>query len=546
MGSPPSGAITTSTNATTNMPNDTRITRRVTSEGRELAGVVAILGWVSSGLLAFILWTSNPFLRFLPLAPIEGRDLNPLLQDPGFVLHPPILYLGYVGFAVTFALAIYGLLRGDFSAQFAMRLRPWTLWAWSFLTAGITLGSWWAYRELGWGGFWAWDPVENASLLPWIAGTALIHCLPVSAKRNTLKAWTVLLAIVSFSLSLLGTFLVRSGVLTSVHAFAVDSRRGLFILAYLFIVIGGSLALYAWRAQQLRSQLPTSINSRGGYILLNSLILTVILVSILLGTLYPLLIDALGLGKLSVGAPYFNMMLMPLVLPLLVLMGLGPVAAWQGQTAADLWRAVRLRVGFSVIMSLCVGYLLGVELGFAAGLATWVLSGAVNFQTGKHTLGMQIAHAGMAVLVVGIAVNGMLSEQREVRMHPGETISLAGHELRWLSSKTVPGPNYEAVQADFELSRNGKVITHLYPEKRLYEASQMLQTDAAIAAGFWADWYLALGTELQDNNWSVRVYYKPFIRWIWFGGVLMLSGGLIGAVMRKKRGVNQRGEHALA
>ncbi len=511
-----------------------------------LARVLSVMGIISLGFLLFMLLTSNPFARLLPAAP-DGRDLNPLLQDPAMVAHPPMLYMGYVGFSVAFAFAISALISGRLDATWARWSRPWTTVAWMFLTCGIALGSWWAYYELGWGGWWFWDPVENASFMPWLVGTALIHSLAVTEKRGGFKSWTVLLAIAAFSLSLLGTFLVRSGVLTSVHAFATDPKRGIFILTFLVIVIGGSLLLYAWRARHVGLGSKFEVVSRESLLLSNNVLLTVAAASVLLGTLYPLIIDALGMGKLSVGPPYFNSVFVPLMVPAVFLMGIGPIARWKKASLPDL--AVRLRWAFlvSVVTALILPFVIGkwkplVSLGLM--LAIWILTTAVlnlweRVRTspgqlgllqklvaqGRSYYGMQLAHLGVAVFVVGVTmVTGYQTEQ-DVRMELGDTLNAGGYSFRFNGVTNVMGPNYRAARAEIEVSRNGSVVNKMYPEKRSYVASENVMTETAIDSGLFRDLYISLGEPVSSGAWSVRVYYKPFVGWIWGGAVLMAMGG---------------------
>jgi len=502
-----------------------------------VARVIGVLGLVTSGLLLFVLTTSNPFERLLPAAQ-DGRSLNPLLQDPGLVFHPPMLYMGYVGFSVAFAFAIASLLSGRLDAAWARWSRPWTTAAWVFLTLGIALGSWWAYYELGWGGWWFWDPVENASFIPWLVGTALLHSLAVTEKRGGFKSWTVLLAITAFSLSLLGTFLVRSGVLTSVHAFATDPRRGIFILIFLSLVVGSSLALYAWRAPKNTLGGKFNLSSRETFILLGNVFLVVSAGSVLLGTLYPLLIDALHLGKISVGPPYFNSVFVPIMVPLLVLMGIGPWTSWKNTDLITvikrLWLAGLVAVLAGVGIPLIMGqftWLAG--LGFL--LAFWVIaSGCLQVvrqvKLGKPTrsfIGMQFAHLGIAIFVIGVTMVGAYQEEKDVRMLAGETVSVGGYQILLVSVDKALGPNYQALRGTFLLTKNGNTQATLYPEKRSYFSSTMPMTEAAIDAGLTRDIYVSLGEELSDQAWAVRVYYKPFVDWIWGGCLLMALGGVL-------------------
>jgi cytochrome c-type biogenesis protein CcmF len=502
-----------------------------------VARVIGVLGLVITGLLLFVLTTSNPFERLLPAAQ-DGRSLNPLLQDPGLVFHPPMLYMGYVGFSVAFAFAIASLLSGRLDAAWARWSRPWTTAAWVFLTLGIALGSWWAYYELGWGGWWFWDPVENASFIPWLVGTALLHSLAVTEKRGGFKSWTVLLAITAFSLSLLGTFLVRSGVLTSVHAFATDPKRGIFILIFLVLVVGSSLMLYAWRAPKSTLGGKFSLTSRETFILLGNVFLVVSAASVLLGTLYPLLIDALHLGKISVGPPYFNSVFVPIMIPLLVLMGIGPWTSWKNSNLLDvvkrLWVAALVAVIAAALIPMTMGEFTWLSsLGFL--LAFWVISSGVlqiirQAKAGKPTrsfIGMQVAHLGIAVFVIGVTMVGAYQEEKDVRMLAGESVSVGGYQIQLQSVNAVPGPNYKAMQGTFLLTRNGKLEATMYPEKRSYFSSTMPMTEAAIDVGLTRDIYVSLGEELDDKSWAVRVYYKPFVDWIWFGCLLMALGGVL-------------------
>ncbi|MEW5889226.1 MAG: heme lyase CcmF/NrfE family subunit [Pseudomonadota bacterium] len=526
-----------------------------------VAHVLGVLGLVSAGFLLFVLLTSNPFERLLPAA-AEGRDLNPLLQDPGLVFHPPMLYMGYVGFSVAFAFAIAALLSGNLDAAWARWSRPWTTAAWIFLTLGIALGSWWAYYELGWGGWWFWDPVENASFMPWLVGTALVHSLAVTEKRGSFKNWTVMLAIGTFSLSLLGTFLVRSGVLTSVHAFATDPRRGIFILILLALVIGGSLVLFALRAPKVGLGGRFELVSRESLLLVNNVLLVVAAGSVMLGTLYPLFIDALGLGKLSVGPPYFNLVFVPLMVPALFLMALGPFARWKAADLGDMARRLRLAFAAALVIAVTVPFLYGrwsplVALGLLA--AAWIAGSVVvnvverlrATRSGlasqpRSWLGMHLAHLGIAVFVVGVTLVKGYEAEKDVRMAPGDTTTVGGYTFKLLGIRRVDGPNYVSTMGDVELSRDGKVLRVLNPEKRQYFSSAMPMTEAAIDAGLTRDVYVSLGEPLDGNAWAVRVYYKPFVDWIWGGCVLMALGGLVAASDRRYRLKVKQARSALA
>ena len=508
-----------------------------------VARVLGVLGLVATGLLLFVLGTSNPFERLLPAAQ-DGRSLNPLLQDPGLVFHPPMLYMGYVGFSVAFAFAIASLLSGKLDAAWARWSRPWTTTAWIFLTLGIALGSWWAYYELGWGGWWFWDPVENASFMPWLIGTALIHSLVVTEKRGGFKNWTVLLAIMAFSMSLLGTFLVRSGVLTSVHAFATDPRRGIFILLLLSLVVGSSLFLYALRAPKSTLGGKFSLLSRETLILMGNVFFVVAAGSVLLGTLYPLLIDALNLGKISVGPPYFNAVFVPIMVPVLFLMAVGPWASWKTTDLKTLLKRLWIAAVVAFIAAIAIPSLMGeftilTALGFL--LAFWVIASGVlqiirQCKVGMPTrsfIGMQLGHMGIAVFVIGVTMVGAYQEEKDVRMAPGDTVTVGGYQIRLMGVGPAQGPNYQAMRGTFELVRNGKVQELMYPEKRNYDSSTMPMTEAAIDAGLTRDIYVSLGEPLEGNAWAVRVYYKPFVDWIWGGCLLMALGGLF-AVMDKR------------
>ncbi|MEB2399977.1 heme lyase CcmF/NrfE family subunit [Parapusillimonas sp. JC17] len=515
-----------------------------------VARVLGVLGLVTAGFLLFVLLTSNPFERLSP-APIEGLDLNPLLQDVGLIFHPPLLYMGYVGFSVVFAFAIAALLAGQLDATWARWSRPWATAAWLFLTLGIALGSWWAYYELGWGGWWFWDPVENSSFIPWLVGTALIHSLAVTEKRNSFKSWTVLLAISTFSLSLLGAFLVRSGVLTSVHAFATDPRRGVFILLLFTVVVGTSLFLYALRAPKIGLGGRFDLISRESLLLTNNVLMAVAAGSVILGTLYPLFIDALGLGKLSVGPPYFNAVFVPLMVPALLLMAVGPVANWKSAKLPAMMKRLYVPAVLAVAVGVGVPFVLGrwslmVALGVA--LATWIAAAVVlgiyermqATRSGllaqpRSWLGMHVAHLGIAVFVAGVTLVMGYETEQDVSMAPGQTVSTGGYELKFLGVRKARGPNYVAEVGDIEMSREGKVLRLLHPEKRTYASSAMPMTEAAIDANGLRHVYVALGEPLADDAWSIRVYYKPFVDWIWAGCILMALGGLLAISDRRYR-----------
>ena len=518
-----------------------------------VARILGVMGLIAVGFLSFMLFTSNPFDRLLPAA-ADGRDLNPLLQDPGMVFHPPMLYMGYVGFSVAFAFAIAALLDGRLDATWARWSRPWTTAAWVFLTLGIALGSFWAYYELGWGGWWFWDPVENASFMPWLIGTALIHSLAVTEKRGAFKNWTVLLAIIAFSLSLLGTFLVRSGVLTSVHAFATDPKRGIFILAFLAVVIGGSLALYAWRANRVAPGGRFELLSRESMLLANSVLLLVACGAVMLGTLYPLFLDALGLGKISVGPPYFDAVFMPLMAPAVLLAGIGPLIAWRKGDPVQLTRRLRWVAIVALVGALFVPLAFGrwallTSVGLL--LAFWIISGTIaalvvryRSKTGltRAFLGMLLAHAGIGVFVIGVTLVKSYETERDLRMAPGDTVMLGGYSFRFEGVRDVRGANYTAARGAITVLRDGKTIARLAPEKRVYLVQRNPMTEAAIDAGFSRDVYVALGDSVGGEAWTVRIHIKPFIRWIWLGCLLMAFGGLLAASDRRYRIATRRRE----
>ena len=516
-----------------------------------LARVLAVMGMISIGFLSFMLFTSNPFERLFPAA-MEGGDLNPLLQDFGLAIHPPMLYMGYVGLSVAFSFALAALIGGKLDAAWARWSRPWTLVAWVFLTIGITLGSWWAYYELGWGGWWFWDPVENASFMPWLAGTALIHSLAVTEKRGAFRRWTVLLALLAFSLSLLGTFLVRSGVLTSVHAFATDPERGLFILAFLSFVIGGSLLIYAWRAPDIPRGGGFAMLSRESLLLGNNLILVVTLAFVLLGTLAPLLYDAFGWGKISVGFPYFNtlfVMLMPL---LVLIMAAGPLTRWKQQDPGSLLRSLRM----AFILSLASGVIIALPMltgslsaGFAVALALWLvttllISARQRLQNksgitamlsdlrgrgSRSYYGMWLAHLGVAVFIVGVTFVTQFDIEKDIRMAPGQEVAVDDFVFRFEGVEVRQGPNYSSQFGSVRVTRQGQEIALLHPEKRTYQVQRKPMTEAGIDAGLLRDIYVSLGEPLGKGEWSLRIYYKPFVRWIWLGGLLIAAGGLLAA-----------------
>jgi cytochrome c-type biogenesis protein CcmF len=519
-----------------------------------VARVLAVMGMIAVGFILFTLLTSNPFERLLPSFPAEGRDLNPLLQDIGLIIHPPMLYMGYVGFSVAFAFAIAALMCGKMDAAWARWSRPWTVAAWSFLSVGIALGSWWAYYELGWGGWWFWDPVENVSFMPWLAGTALIHSLAVTEKRNTFKNWTLLLAIFTFSLNLLGAFLVRSGVLTSVHSFAVDPDRGAFLLILLALAIGGSLTIYALRATRVTSPSRFTFYSRENSILVAMSILLVATVTILLGTLYPLIIDAMGLGKISVGAPYFNAVFIPMMITLFIIMGIGPLIRWKKARKGELSKHLNGTSIFSVIFGAAWPFIFAGEFDFMAfigmTLGCWIVlavlkdvlnnakqdDGSWNFKAVPlNHYGMAVAHAGIAVSVIGVTMVSIYEHEVNVKMSPGETVNLSGYTIEFQGIKEVVGPNYDALQGQIGVSLDGDFVTLLKPEQRTYKVQTMGMTEAGIHTTLFRDIYVALGDPLGKGAWSVRLYYKPFIIWIWLGGFFMAIGGFLAIVSKRYR-----------
>lgn len=508
--------------------------------------VISVMGIVSVGFLSFMLFTSNPFNRLIPGA-ADGADLNPLLQDPGLIIHPPMLYLGYVGSSVAFGFAIAALIQGRITAQAARWIRPWAISTWVFLTLGIALGSWWAYYELGWGGWWFWDPVENASFMPWLLGTALIHSLAVTEKRGSFKNWTVLLALATFALSLLGTFLVRSGVLTSVHAFATDPTRGVFILAFLGTVIGGSLILYAWRGPSTFAGGTYKPVSREVFLLINSALLAVATGTVMLGTLYPLALEALGLGKISVGPPYFNVVFGAVMVPLIAVLGIGQFSRWKSDSLGRLLRQFRYALiaasAAGIIAMVVVGGQKMIATGVGIGLAVWVIATTLvgirercrNRQRPWFTLfhlprafvGQCLAHVGFAGTIIGVVMTSFYSVDEHQRLAPGGTASLAGYDFHFQTLRSFEGPNYRATEGTFEIRRGGTLLATLKPQKRLYHVRNMPMTEAGIAPGFTRDLYVSLGEPLDGGAWSVRMHVKPFVRWIWLGALLMALGGTV-------------------
>ncbi|PMO88146.1 c-type cytochrome biogenesis protein CcmF [Vibrio breoganii] len=521
-----------------------------------VARVLAVMGLITVGFLLFIIVTSNPFDRTLPYFPVDGRDLNPLLQDPGLIIHPPMLYMGYVGFSVAFSFAIASLMTGRLDTAWARWSRPWTIAAWAFLTVGIALGSWWAYYELGWGGWWFWDPVENASFMPWLAGTALMHSLAVTEKRGTFKAWTVLLAISAFSLSLLGTFLVRSGILVSVHAFASDPSRGMFILGFLVFVIGGSLLLFALKGSSVRVRGNFDLVSRENALLANNVLLVAALVVVLVGTLLPLVHKQIGLGSVSIGAPFFNTLFTWLMVPFAFLLGIGPLMRWKRDSIANFTKPIVVSGVISLVLAAVMVTLLGERFTALAYLgwvmALWIIC-LHSFElytraTHRHSFAkgvtklprnhwaMMSAHIGLAVTVIGIAMVQNYSIERDVRLAPGDNFEIQGYNFYFDKVRDNDGPNYDGYIADFDVTKDGKHINTLHAEKRFYTTARSMMTEAAIDAGVTRDLYIAMGEKLDDGvSWAVRIYYKPFVRWIWAGSLLMAIGGAIAISDRRYR-----------
>jgi cytochrome c-type biogenesis protein CcmF len=519
-----------------------------------LARVIGVMGSVSVGFLLFMLFTSNPFDRLFPI-PTDGGDLNPLLQDPGLIIHPPMLYMGYVGFSVAFGFAIAALLGANLDTNWARWSRPWTILAWMFLTIGIALGSWWAYYELGWGGWWFWDPVENASFMPWLIGTALIHSLAATEKRDVFKNWTILLAICAFALSLLGTFLVRSGVLTSVHAFATDPTRGVFILVLLGVFVGGSLLLYAIRAPSTKNGGQFKLISRETFLLFNSIFMLVAMSTVLLGTIYPLVVEALGSGKLSVGAPYFNAVFIPLMLPVVFLIGVGAIVRWKQDDLSRVWLQLRYLFIASLVIGISLGFmfyeinLVKTIVGIVA--ATWIIltslfaikarlanrqNKLIALQTIPRSFyGMTLAHIGFALCVVGITITTQHSVDLHERMAVGDAVEFAGYKFILDDMHVLPGPNYRATEAVVKVFKNKRHVTTLRSQKRIYTVRNMPMTEAGIDSGLMRDLYISLGEPLDEKAWSFRIYHKPFIRWIWLGSIFMAAGGLLAATDRRYR-----------
>ena len=517
-----------------------------------VAQVLGVMGMINLGFLLFILFTSNPFERLFPV-PLDGNDLNPLLQDPALIIHPPMLYTGYVGFSVAFAFAVAAMLSGRLDQQWARWARPWTTTAWLFLTVGIALGSWWAYYELGWGGWWFWDPVENASFMPWLAGTALIHSLAVTEKRGLFKSSTLLLAIGTFSLSLLGTFLVRSGVLVSVHAFASDPARGLFILIFLAVVVGGALSLYAWRARSLETSVGFNPVSRETFLLLNSILLVAATGLILFGTLAPLIAEAMNLGKISVGAPYFELVFPIVMVPLLLVLGVGMHSVWRSTDASLLARRLRWPAAIAVLVGISLPWFAWGEagllttIGSIVGLTTgaWVIGSVLlnpiarlrgkGPRLTRSMIGMHLAHLGIGMTVIGITVTSSFNIEIDQRIAPGETVTVGGYAFRFDGLEEIAGANYEAVRGTFTVSRGDREIAKMIPEKRVYRVQTSAMTEAGIDVGWTRDLFVALGEPLGDGSWSVRIQYKPMIRFIWLGALVMALGGLVAVSDRRYR-----------
>ncbi|MDO8345275.1 MAG: heme lyase CcmF/NrfE family subunit [Cellvibrio sp.] len=521
------------------------------------ARVLAVMGFVAVGFLSFILFTSNPFDRILPIPPQDGSDLNPLLQDIGLIIHPPVLYMGYVGFSVVFAFAIAALLTGRLDSAWARWSRPWAIMAWGFLSVGIALGSWWAYYELGWGGWWFWDPVENASFLPWLVGTALIHSLAVTEKRSLFKSWTLLLAIFTFSLSLLGTFLVRSGVLTSVHAFANDPERGVFILGFFLVVVGGSLTLFALRAPVVRGSAGFNLLSRETFLLGNNILLTIVMIMVLIGTLYPLVADALSLGKISVGPPYFNLFFLPLMGLLCLLMAFGPLSNWKRTSGLQfvklLWKPWAISLAIALVFPLVYRDKYEILAALTVFIASWVVTALLadlfyrlrnsdSFLAGLKKLSlsyfaMVVAHAGIAATTLGVGLTSIYTEQRDVRMEVGQKVTVVEYDFILNKLTHIDGPNYSAEEALITVMKDGKFLREMKPQKRRYLASGSTMTEVALDVSLFRDLYVAMGEPLTENAWAMRVHLKPFVRWIWLGALMMGLGALLAVADKRYRKV---------
>ncbi|BBN81140.1 c-type cytochrome biogenesis protein CcmF [Pseudoalteromonas sp. A25] len=519
------------------------------------ARVLGVLGFLGVGFMLYTLWMSSPFERLLPYYPVEGRDLNPLLQDPGMIIHPPLLYMGYVGLSVSFAFAIAALLTGKLDNTWAKWSRPWTMAAWGFLTLGITIGSWWAYSELGWGGWWFWDPVENASLMPWLVATALLHSLAVTEKRGVFKSWTVLLAITAFSLCLLGTFIVRSGIIVSVHAFATDPDRGLYILLFLAVVVGGSLALYAARVAQVKSEGRYQFFSREVALWLNNIFLVVATLVVFLGTMLPMIHKELGLGSISIGVPFFNQMFAILIVPFAILLGLAPMLRWKQNKLSPLLKKCAAITSATLLLTalwLYGSYEVVAPITFiGTALAIWIvlftmldLVQKVKVQNtiseGVKRLGisywaMIFGHIGIAFVIAGVTLTSAYSVERSVRMQPGDTAALNEYVYRFEGVKEIVGPNYTGHAGVVTVLKNDKVVTELLAEKRLYNIGMQFMTEAAIDDGFFRDLYLALGEQLTQGAWSLRIYHKPYVRWMWLGGLLISLAGFIVLIDKRYR-----------
>ncbi|RZF93068.1 heme lyase CcmF/NrfE family subunit [Pseudoalteromonas sp. CO302Y] len=511
------------------------------------ARVLGVLGFLGVGFMLYTLLMSSPFERLLPYFPVEGRDLNPLLQDPGMIIHPPLLYMGYVGLSVSFSFAIAALLTGKLDNTWAKWSRPWTMTAWGFLTLGITIGSWWAYSELGWGGWWFWDPVENASLMPWLVATALLHSLSTTEKRGVFKSWTVLLAIAAFSLSLLGTFIVRSGIIVSVHAFASDPNRGMFILAFLAIVVGGGLSLYALRVSQVKSEGRYKFASREVALWLNNIFLVVATLIVLLGTLLPMIHKELGLGSISIGEPFFNKMFAILLVPFAILMGIGPLLRWK----QNKWSMLQNKLALSAIVSIVAtaawlysSYDVIAPLTFiATALAVWIFVTTLVDLAAKVTIhktlaegfkrlglsywAMVLGHVGLAFVIAGVTLTSAYSVERDVSMKLGDKVALNEYQYRFDGVKSIRGANYSGHAGVVTVLKNDKQVTVLHAEKRRYDIGMQFMTEAAVDAGFTRDLYLALGEQLSQGAWSLRIYHKPYVRWMWLGGILISIAGFL-------------------